>query len=106
MLAAALRVFEGDCNIVVGGRRLARRAPAVAPEFGVEDLVDWLEYKGLQDEPEHDAVFAALLAAAPRFFAFVDTPGHRVFDGMRAAASDGADAALVLVAADAGVWVG
>ena len=43
------------------------------------------------------------LGGAPRFFAFVDTPGHRVFDGMRAAASDGADAALVLVAADAGV---
>ena len=35
VLAAALRVFEGDCNIVVGGRRLARRAPAVAPEFRV-----------------------------------------------------------------------
>ena len=49
------------------------------------------------------AAAAPLLAAAPRFFAFVDTPGHRVFDGMRAAASDGADAALVLVAADAGV---
>ena len=35
--------------------------------------------------------------------AFVDTPGHKVFTGMRAAAADGADLALILVAIDAGV---
>ena len=35
--------------------------------------------------------------------AFIDTPGHNVFVGMRAAAADGADLALILVASDAGV---
>jgi len=39
----------------------------------------------------------------PHTLAMVDTPGHQVFTGMRAAASDSADLALVLVAADAGV---
>ena len=38
-----------------------------------------------------------------RTLAFVDTPGHQVFAGMRAAASDVAELALVLVAVDAGV---
>ena len=65
MLAAALRCF-GDASIAVGGRRLAQRAPAIAPEFGVEDLVKWLgDTGGLEDEPEQDAVFAALLTAEP-----------------------------------------
>ena len=67
VLAAALRSL-GDVIVSVEGRRLARRAPAVAPEFGVEDLVEWLDYKGLQDEPEHDAVFAALLTAEPHLW--------------------------------------
>lgn len=35
--------------------------------------------------------------------AFIDTPGHRVFHGMRVVASDSADAALIVVAADAGI---
>ena len=38
-----------------------------------------------------------------RTLAFLDTPGHTIFTGMRAAAADGADLALVLVAIDAGV---
>jgi small GTP-binding protein len=35
--------------------------------------------------------------------AFVDTPGHQVFEGMRTVVADGADLALVLVAVDAGI---
>ena len=42
-------------------------------------------------------------ANAVRTLAFIDTPGHGVFSNMRAAAADGADLALILVAADAGV---
>ena len=48
---------------------------------------------------------AAAASSAPPLhtLAFVDTPGHQVFAGMRAVASDGADLALVLVAVDAGI---
>ena len=35
--------------------------------------------------------------------AFVDTPGHKIFSGMRSVAADGADLALVLIAVDAGI---
>ena len=38
-----------------------------------------------------------------RKLAFVDTPGHGLFVGMRAAAADSADVALILVALDAGI---
>ena len=41
--------------------------------------------------------------AAVRTLAFVDTPGHGVFVGMRSAAADSADLALILVALDAGI---
>jgi small GTP-binding protein len=39
----------------------------------------------------------------PSALAFLDTPGHAVFGGMRAAAEQSADVRLVLVAVDAGV---
>ena len=66
VLAAALRSF-GDRRISVGGRRLARRAPAVAPEFGVEDLVEWLSVYDKVVEND-DAIFAALLTAEPHLW--------------------------------------
>jgi len=96
-LAAALRSL-GDVSIAVRGRRLARRAPAVAPEFGVEDLLKWLCWYKRFDKiynrlywfnvetgeskwspPEaweqllvigdhDDAIFAALLAAEPHLW--------------------------------------
>ena len=64
VLAAALRSF-GDVSIDVAGRRLARRAPAIAPEFGVKDLVRWLLNLLVPLKEIDDAVFAALLAAEP-----------------------------------------
>ena len=46
---------------------MARRAPAVAPEFGVEDLVEWLSVYDRVVEND-DAIFAALLTAEPHLW--------------------------------------
>ena len=62
---------------------MALRAPAVAPEFGVEDLVEWLSVydRGVEND---DAIFAALLTAEPHLW-----PRIRRLEIIRVSGDDG-----------------